>query len=79
MKVGNVSIGRRACLKTYSICLPGSKVEDEAQLGSLSLLMKGEVLPEGTAWEGAPVVPRAKRGVFGSEVHSSGDVPLSVL
>ncbi|KAH6843979.1 hypothetical protein B0T12DRAFT_398134 [Alternaria alternata] len=79
MKVGNVSIGRRACVKTYSICLPGSKVEDEAQLGSLSLLMKGEVLPEGTAWEGAPVVPRAKRGGFGSEVHSSGDVPLSVL
>ncbi|CAK1357918.1 unnamed protein product [Cercospora beticola] len=61
MKVGHVSIGARACLKTYSVCLPGSTVGDGAQLGCLSLLMKGEQLPESTAWEGAPVVPRAAR------------------
>ncbi|KAH0096518.1 Non-ribosomal peptide synthetase C-terminal, partial [Aureobasidium melanogenum] len=61
MKVGNVKLGNRACLKPFSVCLPGSTIEDEGQLGSLSLLMKGEVLPRGTAWEGAPVVPRAKR------------------
>ncbi|CAD0088324.1 unnamed protein product [Aureobasidium mustum] len=61
MKVGNVKLGNRACLKPFSVCLPGSTIEDEGQLGSLSLLMKGEVLPRGTAWEGAPVVPRARR------------------
>ncbi|KAG9514332.1 Non-ribosomal peptide synthetase C-terminal, partial [Aureobasidium melanogenum] len=61
MKVGNVKLGNRACVKPFSVCLPGSTIEDEGQLGSLSLLMKGEVLPRGTAWEGAPVVPRAKR------------------
>ncbi|KAI4721128.1 Non-ribosomal peptide synthetase C-terminal [Aureobasidium sp. EXF-10727] len=61
MKVGNVVLGKRACLKPFSVCLPGSTIEDEGQLGALSLLMKGEVLPRGTAWEGAPVVPRARR------------------
>jgi non-ribosomal peptide synthetase-like protein len=61
MKVGNVVLGKRACLKPFSVCLPGSTIEDEGQLGGLSLLMKGEVLPMGTAWEGAPVVPRARR------------------
>lgn len=61
MKVGEVKFGKRACVKPYSICLPGSSVADGAQLGSLSLVMKGEALPEGTAWEGSPVVPRGKR------------------
>jgi non-ribosomal peptide synthetase-like protein len=61
MKVGRVTFGRRSCAKPYSICLPGSSISDGAQLGSLSLLMKGECLPEGTAWEGAPVVPRKRR------------------
>jgi non-ribosomal peptide synthetase-like protein len=61
MKVGQVAMGRRSCAKPYSICLPGSSISDGAQLGSLSLLMKGECLPEHTAWEGAPVVPRGRR------------------
>lgn len=61
MKVGRVTLGRRACAKPYSICLPGSSISDGAQLGCLSLLMKGECLPKDTAWEGAPVVPRRQR------------------
>lgn len=61
MKVGRVTFGRRSCAKPYSICLPGSSISDGAQLGCLSLLMKGECLPKGTAWEGAPVVPRRRR------------------
>lgn len=61
MKIGRVHLGNRACLKPYSICLPGSTVSDDAQLGSLSLVMKSETLPATTAWEGAPVRPRGKR------------------
>ncbi|KAF2771241.1 Non-ribosomal peptide synthetase C-terminal [Teratosphaeria nubilosa] len=61
MKIGHVSFGEQAALKPYAVCLPGSSVGDRAQLGSLSLVMKGESLPEATAWEGAPVVPRRKR------------------
>ncbi|KAF2487887.1 hypothetical protein BDY17DRAFT_289890 [Neohortaea acidophila] len=62
MKVGRVVIGKQACVKPLSVCLPGSTVSDGAQAGCLSLVMKGECLPENTAWEGTPVVPRMKRG-----------------
>jgi non-ribosomal peptide synthetase-like protein len=71
MKVGQVSFGNRACAKPYSICLPGSSLSDGAQLGCLSLLMKGENLPECTAWEGAPVVPRKRRSKVLSETSSA--------
>jgi non-ribosomal peptide synthetase-like protein len=71
MKVGQVSFGNRSCAKPYSICLPGSSLSDGAQLGCLSLLMKGENLPECTAWEGAPVVPRKKRTKVLSETSSA--------
>lgn len=67
MKVGPVTLGRRACVKPYAICLPGSSVSDGAQLGCLSLLMKGENLPRDTAWEGAPVVPRGRRRTDAAE------------
>lgn len=73
MKVGQVHFGRRACAKPYSICLPGSTLSDGAQLGCLSLLMKGECLPEHTAWEGAPVVPRQKRRLNVSKERASGE------
>ena len=71
MKVGQVSFGRRSCAKPYSICLPGSSISDGAQLGCLSLLMKGENLPECTAWEGAPVVPRRRRAKASLESASA--------
>ncbi|CAO1631331.1 unnamed protein product [Jaminaea pallidilutea] len=58
---GTVHLGKRAVIKPYAIALPGSRISDGAQLGSLSLLMKGETLPPNTAWEGAPTRPRAQR------------------
>ena len=72
MKVGQVTMGRRSCAKPYSICLPGSSISDGAQLGSLSLLMKGECLPEYTAWEGAPVVPRGRRSRKNADAVKEG-------
>lgn len=70
MKIGQVTFGKRAVVKPYSICLPGGSVSDGAQLGCLSLVMKGEELPAGTAWEGAPVAPRANRKRTAATHHS---------
>lgn len=58
MKVGRVNIEERACMKAYSVCLPGSRIGAGGQLGSLSLVMKGETVPFREAWEGAPIAPR---------------------
>jgi non-ribosomal peptide synthetase-like protein len=57
MKVAGVRIGRRATVGSLAIVLYDSLVEDDAQLGDLSVLMKGETLPAGTAWEGSPASP----------------------
>jgi non-ribosomal peptide synthetase-like protein len=57
MKIRSVSVGRRAVIGCNSIALPGSRIGADAKLGALSLVMKGERLPAGTAWHGAPARP----------------------
>ncbi|KAJ9609053.1 hypothetical protein H2200_006824 [Cladophialophora chaetospira] len=61
MKVGRVDVEANACCKPYSICLPNSRVGEGGQLGSLSLLMKGEAVPVNESWEGAPIAPVRRR------------------
>ena len=57
MKVSSVTIGRRATVGSLAIVLYDGVIEDDAQLGDLSVLMKGETLPAGTSWEGSPARP----------------------
>lgn len=54
MKVSKVSIGNRCTVGAYSIVLYDAVMEDDSQLGDLSMLMKGETLPAQTEWEGLP-------------------------
>lgn len=60
MKVSGVEIGARATIGSMAITLYDSVVEDDAQLGDLSVLMKGETLPARTSWEGSPARPAAQ-------------------
>jgi non-ribosomal peptide synthetase-like protein len=55
MKMGRVRIGRRCAVGAMSTVLYDAELGDGASLGDLSLLMKGETLPEGTRWLGIPV------------------------
>ncbi len=57
MKVSSVTIGARATVGSLAIVLYDGVIEDDAQLGDLSVLMKGETLPAGTSWEGSPARP----------------------
>jgi non-ribosomal peptide synthetase-like protein len=54
MKMSAVTVGAGATLGTRAIVLYDSVVGDDVALGSLSLLMKGEHLTEGTHWRGIP-------------------------
>jgi non-ribosomal peptide synthetase-like protein len=54
MKMSTVQVGRGCSLGARSIALYDSVMEPEVILSELSLLMKGETLPEGTCWEGSP-------------------------
>ncbi len=60
MKVSGIEIGARATIGSMAITLYDSVVEDDAQLGDLSVLMKGETLPARTSWEGSPARPAAQ-------------------
>ena len=57
MKVSALEIGARATVGSLAIALYDSVIEPDAQLGDLSVLMKGETLPAGTSWEGSPARP----------------------
>ena len=54
MKVGAIRIGDRATIGSLAIVLYDAEVGADAQLGDLSVVMKGESLPDGTNWEGSP-------------------------
>jgi non-ribosomal peptide synthetase-like protein len=62
MKMSTIEIGDNCTVGQMSIVLYDSKMESETMLGDLSLLMKGETLPQETRWEGSPARRRDDEG-----------------
>jgi len=60
LKASGLRIGRGCEVGTVSVVLYNSEMEDGSRLDALSLLMKGEVLPAGTSWEGSPARRRGE-------------------
>ena len=60
MKIDQVIIGERTYIGPRTTVLYGAGVGDHVRLGPLSLVMKGESLPNGSSWWGCPATP-AKR------------------
>jgi non-ribosomal peptide synthetase-like protein len=54
MKIGTVEIGDRVTVGTRGTILYDTQVGNDVRLGPLTLVAKGERLPPGTQWEGAP-------------------------
>jgi non-ribosomal peptide synthetase-like protein len=54
MKMSVVHVGPRCSVGTGALVLYDTRMEADSKLGPLSLLMKGETLPERTAWAGIP-------------------------
>ena len=54
MKMSTVDLGPRCTVGTDAVVLYGTTMEAGSSLGDLSLLMKGEVLPAGSRWQGSP-------------------------
>ncbi len=57
MKIDHVHIGSRVTLGPRCTVLYGAQVGDGAQLGPLTLVMKGETIPPATRWRGLPAAP----------------------
>jgi len=57
MKIDHVRIGSRVSLGARSAVLYGAEVGDNARLGALTLVMKGESIPAHSHWHGCPAAP----------------------
>jgi len=54
MKVGPIKVGSRCSVGNYSVILCDSELKQDAHVGHLSLVMKGETIPSNTLWRGSP-------------------------
>jgi carbonic anhydrase/acetyltransferase-like protein (isoleucine patch superfamily) len=54
MKMSHVHIGEGCNVGAESLVLYNTHMKAGSTLGGLSLLMKGEILPENTDWTGTP-------------------------
>ena len=59
--VDHVVIGSKVTMGARCTVLYSATVGDGVQLGPLTLVMKGESLPERSNWEGAPAAPARPR------------------
>ncbi|WP_420474884.1 Pls/PosA family non-ribosomal peptide synthetase [Noviherbaspirillum sp. ST9] len=57
MKIDEVTIGNRVYMAPRSAVLYSAVVEDNARLGPLTLVMKGEQIPAASSWHGCPAAP----------------------
>ena len=57
MKIDHVKIGARVYMGPRSAVLYSAEVGDDAKLGPLTLVMKGENIPSGSVWNGCPAAP----------------------
>jgi len=66
MKIDHVHIGSRVTVGPRTTMLYGTQVSDGAQLGPMTLVMKGETIPPGTRWHGLPAVPWREKPMAGA-------------
>jgi non-ribosomal peptide synthetase-like protein len=57
MKIDHVEIGSKVYMGPRSAVLYSARVGDNARLGALTLVMKGEHIPAGSSWSGCPAAP----------------------
>jgi non-ribosomal peptide synthetase-like protein len=58
MKIDHVDIGSKVYVGPRSAVLYSAKVGDNARIGPLTLVMKGEHIPAATGWNGLPAAPQ---------------------
>ncbi|PZR52660.1 amino acid adenylation protein [Xylanimonas oleitrophica] len=57
MSLDGVEVGAGSTVGPHAVVLPASRLGDGAVAGPASLVMRGEVLPAGSRWQGNPVSP----------------------
>jgi len=72
MKMSHVVVGTHCVVGAESLVLYDTQMHTGSRLGGLSLLMKGEILPFDSDWEGSPArKARCGQGVSAATNHDS--------
>ncbi|WP_174519045.1 Pls/PosA family non-ribosomal peptide synthetase [Gordonia desulfuricans] len=61
MAIDRVTLGAGATLGPHCVALPASGLGESATVGPASLVMRGDVVPAHTRWQGNPIAPWTKR------------------
>lgn len=73
MKADTIDIGAYCSVGNMAVVLYGTRMEEGAALGSLSVLMKGEALPPWSRWHGIPSQPYETLGTEQNRLHGQAD------
>ncbi|SEG52681.1 non-ribosomal peptide synthetase terminal domain of unknown function [Thermomonospora echinospora] len=73
MKMSRVTVGAAGSVGVRSVVLYDARLGAGTSLDAMSLVMKGESLPDGTRWQGIPAAPR--RGGQPAATHHHGGIP----
>ena len=57
MSMDTVTLGAGATLGPHCVALPAAGLGDGATVGPASLVMRGDVVPASTRWQGNPIAP----------------------
>ena len=57
MKLGKIKIGDRCSVGAAATILYDTELEDDVTIADMTLIMKGEMLPAGSSWQGLPGQP----------------------
>ncbi|MEP9380619.1 Pls/PosA family non-ribosomal peptide synthetase [Aquabacter sp. CN5-332] len=57
MKIGRIEVGKGVSIGALTTVLYDTRIGDYAELGVLTIVMKGEAIPPHTRWVGAPAQP----------------------
>ena len=61
MSLDTVEIAPGATLGPHSVALPASRLGESTAIGPASLVMRGDVVPAGTRWQGNPIEPMKEK------------------
>ena len=57
MSLSTVSLGHGSTMGPHGVILPAASIGEDATVGPVSLVMRGEHVPAGTRWAGNPIAP----------------------
>ncbi|WP_328856722.1 amino acid adenylation domain-containing protein [Williamsia herbipolensis] len=61
MAMDRVTLGNGATLGPHCVALPAAGLGDAATVGPASLVMRGDVVPDFTRWQGNPIAPWSEK------------------